>query len=170
MKNKSKSKLVLTGLILFIFMSVNCISQDVPWYNSWVKFPANEPVITGDPDSWNAFMSCPSVIHEEGIFKMWFRGIDLNNTEQQIGYAWSYDGVDWNVKEEPVLQAVTAVHNCVIKGTGTVLRINDTLRMWYWAIFPEPSAKICYAWSVDDTTWHERAEPVLVGGGSGTWD
>ena len=160
-------KLLTITLTILITCS---FAQETSWWNSWVKFPTNQPVIVGDPEDWNAFMSCPSVIHEEGIFKMWFRGIDLNDTQQQIGYAWSEDGVNWNVKEEPILQAVTPVFNCLIKGTGTVLRINDTLRMWYWAIFPDFSAKICYAWSVDDTTWHEYPNPVLERGEPGTWD
>jgi len=160
----------LMGLILFIFMTINSNAQDATWWNSWVKYPTNQPVIVGDYNSWSAYLSTPTVIFEDNIFKMWFRGIDKENTEQQIGYAWSDDGINWNVKEEPVIPAVTEELECIIKGTGTVLRINDTLRMWYWCIFPDYSAAISYAWSVDDTTWHEREEPVFERGESGTWD
>jgi len=101
----------LMGLILFVFMTLNSNAQDAPWWNSWVKYPTNQPVIVGDYNSWSAYLSTPTVIFEDNIFKMWFRGIDKENTEQQIGYAWSDDGINWNVKEEPVIPAVTASHN-----------------------------------------------------------
>jgi predicted GH43/DUF377 family glycosyl hydrolase len=170
MKTKSNIKLILTGLIVFTFMSINSPAQDTPWWNSWVKYPTNQPVIVGDNDSWAAYLSCPTVIFDDGIFKMWFRGIDYENTTQQIGYAWSYDGINWEVKEVPVIPAITVVNECIIKGTGTVLRINDTLRMWYWGVHTNNTADISYAWSVDDTTWHERPESVLEAGEPGTWD
>ena len=151
---------------MIVLSSFNSVAQDQPWWNSWVKYPTNQAVIVGDPGSWDAYLSTPTVIFEDGIFKMWYRGINKANTAQQIGYAWSYDGVKWEVKKEPVIP----VEDKYIKGTGTVLRINDTLKMWYWVIDTDFTATVNYAWSLDDTTWHELPEPVLEAGEPGTWD
>lgn len=47
--------------------------------------------------SWDKYAGRPSVIYDEGIFKMWYDGREssLPGTESKIGYAISSDGFSW---------------------------------------------------------------------------
>ena len=164
-----KKLLLIQTTILLLLTAGFTHAQDQPWWNSWVKYPTNSPVLEGDTGTWceNLGIDGPTVIYEEGIFKIWFVGGDRG--EMKIGFAWSEDGVNWNMKKEPVVFEGTGDWT-VDNMTGQVLRINDTLRMWYYSGDGSTFTGIGYAWSVDDTLWHGRPEPVLAAGEPGTWD
>lgn len=62
-------------------------------FESFVKYP-NNPVMTGNA-AWEANVLCePTVMLEDGVFKMWYRG----NTDagSAIAYATSSDGITWD--------------------------------------------------------------------------
>jgi len=67
------------------------------------------------PYEWNArFVARPTVIYDDGIFKMWYdttSGTDYFApiTEQSIGYATSSDGLVWNKYPNPVFSGFAAV-------------------------------------------------------------
>jgi hypothetical protein len=146
MKTKKHISLILTGLTLFIFMSINSLAQNTPWWKNWEK--NEDPVMTGISNEWCGYVLFPVVIHDEGMFKMWFTG--WKSDAREIGYAESSDGLDWDIHLDPVIQGGELADWDRHKFPGSVLRINDTLRMWYagstqnYATFA-----IGYAWSVD---------------------
>ena len=66
------------------------------------KHPLNPVLPLGDIDAWDSIKAAPwesrTVIYdeEEGLFKAWYGGIDLNpKSIYATGYATSNDGVHW---------------------------------------------------------------------------
>jgi len=111
----------------------------------------------------------PVVIYDEGMYKMWFTG--WNSDVRQIGYAESTDGMDWDIHPDPVLPGGGTAEWNRHKFPGSVLRINDTLHMWYAGSTSNYSTfAVGYAWSVDGIAWHLNPAPVLEKGDPGTWD
>ena len=165
MKTNSHISLIFTGLILFMLIPVN---SDAQVWNTWMKFWDN-PVMEGVAGSWNSSVTNPDVIFEDGIFKMWFTGGNSGN--YQIGYAESEDGIDWDIYIDPVIPVGDLGDWNWIKFVGTVLHINDTLRMWYTAYSGTANLyAIGYAWSVEEHEWNLHPDPVLEIGNLGYWD
>lgn len=167
MKTKLHFRLILMGLILIVFISINCRAQ-----LNWEKYESN-PVMQVEPGSWyswNVFF--PVVIYEENTFKMWFCGSN-ENPGRHIGYATSTDGLDWedNIFSVPVISSGDPGPWALDVYPGSVLRINDTLRMWFsGSTNSVDNGSIGYAWSVEPYIWHVLPEPVLEKGESGTWE
>jgi len=68
---------------------------------NWVKDPANPVIPCGKSGEWDDKETWdPFVIHEDGIFKMWYGGTRLVNGKRdfQIGYATSRDGTHFTKK------------------------------------------------------------------------
>ncbi len=134
----------------------------------WNEHPDN-PILTGAHlpacDAWQT----PHVIYDpdEGLFKMWFimstvvRGGPtwLVSFEQQLGYATSRDGVQWDVHPEPVYHS--GRRPCVIKdGPGAY-------RMWMNSS-PTPDGSFddlvrhIYRFeSTDGVEWTRDPEPAV---------
>jgi predicted GH43/DUF377 family glycosyl hydrolase len=165
MKTNSNINLLLMGLILFTFITVNSSAQ-----LNWVKCEGN-PIIEGSLPEWDVSKWYPVVIHEDGLFKMWYGGYNWQNLTHQIGYGVSEDGITWSLNDDPVIPSGAPGAWDRVRMPGTVLRINDTLRMWYvgstldWA-----TRAFGYAWAVEENNWNVLPDPVLVKGEPGTWD
>ncbi|MCD4730959.1 MAG: T9SS type A sorting domain-containing protein [Bacteroidales bacterium] len=166
MKTNLNISLILIGLILAILMPVNSNAQ-----LNWDKYE-NNPVLQVQPGtwySWNVFF--PVVIFDDDMFKMWFCG-NNSSSSRHIGYVTSPDGLDWDIWGPPVIvmpgdQGEWDAH----KYPGTVLLIDDTLRMWYsGSTNSSDNGSIGYAWSVEQYVWNELPLPVLEAGESGAWD
>lgn len=75
---------------------------------NWTRFGEN-PVLTagseGTFDSNGVWL--PSVSYVDGVFHMWYTGIDANN-KYRIGYATSTDGVHWIKSASPVISLGSA--------------------------------------------------------------
>jgi hypothetical protein len=88
----------------------------------WTKFDGN-PVITTTQD-WEKYTTEPSVIYDDGIFKLWYGG------SSALGYATSRDGIHWTKYEHnPVvfLQPDNTNHPPYdIAGRPFVLKYLDT--------------------------------------------
>lgn len=67
---------------------------------SWVRDPGN-PVLVG-----NGAAIChvfdPTVIHDNGLFRMWFGFVGFDINHAMIGYAESADGSHWTAGTSPV--------------------------------------------------------------------
>ncbi len=87
MKTNLHISLIFAGLILLLLITENSNAQQ---WNNWIKCYDN-PVMEGDVANWNIFLYDPQVLYENGVFKMWFNGVDTQIV--QIGYAESYDGI-----------------------------------------------------------------------------
>jgi len=70
---------------------------------NWQVSPA--PILPiGAPGSWDAVQtSNPSVLYEDGLFRMWYQGVDARHT-YRIGYAESEDGWNWQKKPKVMFQ------------------------------------------------------------------
>ena len=155
MKTKTLLSLITTGLILFVFTSTKSFSQ--VWYENWERNPQN-PIMDG-PVNWTNNFSSPVIIHEDDTYKMWF-----TSGEWEIGYAASDDGFSWEIHQSPVIIAGNGNDWDYHKSADVVLRIDDTLRMWYSGIDSDwDPYRLGYAWSLDGIAWQLNEEPVLEG-------
>lgn len=73
----------------------------------------------------------PSVIHDNGLFRMHYRAQGIDRISQ-IGYAVSEDGIRWNRLRQPVLEPNGAVELFGVEDPR-VVRIKDTFYMSYTA-------------------------------------
>jgi len=163
MKSNLSISLISIGLILFIFMSINSSAQ-----LNWVKYE-NNPVLEGTTGNWNENIFYPVVIHEENTFKIWYCG--WKDESRQIGYAYSDDGINWNMDEDPVIPEGNPGDWDWHRYPGTVLRIDDTVRMWYsGSTNSADNFSIGYAWADEENEWNLLPVPVLEKGDTGEWD
>jgi predicted GH43/DUF377 family glycosyl hydrolase/dienelactone hydrolase len=141
---------------------------------SILEHVGTDPVlIHGSPDSWEAFaVSEPCVIMDNDTLKMWYVGwTSVWRTPTHIGYAWSLDGINWNRNvNNPVMSADLPWEGVRINQIS-VIKENNTFRMWYSAGDNENfSTAIGYAWSEDGLVWTKHEEPVLLPGTIEEWD
>ena len=147
---------------------------------AWTKHPG--PVLrVGDPDAWdNCFLEGPSVIFEDGQYKMWYAAYDCNVNGQttdgkvNIGYALSDDGINWEkFSGNPVLTTTTNAWDDITVQDPHVISYNGQYHMWYGGTDREDNyfQQTGYAWSDDGITWTKSAaNPVLQRGAHGQWD
>lgn len=89
---------------------------------NWTKHGA--VISPGPQGNWmDMGAMSPSVIYEDGVFKMWFVGAQhFQKYRNGIGYAISTDGKTWEVERQPVVplsQSIPIVWNpCVVKKDG----------------------------------------------------
>lgn len=160
MKTKLQINILAMGFILFLFAAINLTAQ-----TNWDKYEGN-PVFEEFGTWASDGVAAPSVLYEDGIFKMWFYA------GGNIGYAESTDGITWVPNDDPVIPAGTPGNWDEERGHPYVIRVNDTLKMWFagssdgwnWDI------SIGYAWSVDNIEWNIWPDRVLEKGEPGSWD
>jgi len=126
---------------------------------TWTPHP--DPVIDlGPKGSYDGYtLAASTVLVEEGIFKMWYNGIDAAG-RMTINYATSPDGFAWTKYEgNPVvdLGPDTAAYY------PSVVRVGATYMMWF------TSKGIRMATSADGITWDIYPDPVLEKGPEGSW-
>lgn len=158
MKTNLHIKLIITGLIICCLIPLSTPAQIF-----WDKYEGN-PVISAAP--WVSRAAIPVVIYEDQVFKMWFTAAN------KIGYGTSPDGITWTLNDDPVIPQAAPGSWDYYRGTGSVIRVNDTLKMWYFGS-NDPSGwewAIGYAWSSDNITWNLFPTPVLEKGDPGSWD
>ncbi len=153
---------------------------------SWTKYEGN-PVLDANPSSWDEFaVETVAVLLDDDApaserFKMWYAGRTSEtpgDPAYDIGYAWSTDGKAWTKHSAPVLVkgAADDWDNHFLEGPS-VIKDGATFKMWYAAMDAiandqASDGKVCigYAESTDGIVWVKHEGPVLVTGGSGTWD
>ncbi len=169
-KSTMKTKTLLTVYVLAILL-VSGISSDLFSQTIWDKNEIN-PILqfgeTGDWDESSAYM--PRVIYHDNMYKMYYSG--NQGDEYHVGLATSDDGVNW-VKDatNPIILEENPGAWDVNQAVGTILLIDDTLRMWYEGWAPgEDNYMIGNAWSLDGYRWHVTSCPVLENGNIGSWD
>lgn len=72
---------------------------------NWVKHPSNPIFVPDSPNRWDGYsVSDPDVIYHEGLYHMWYKGWRKKGGNAWIGYATSFDGINWQRDpENPVL-------------------------------------------------------------------
>jgi hypothetical protein len=147
----------------------------------WTKYTGNPVLIPGNSSDWyNTFISSPSVMMENGSYKMWFTAPDLILNNQptdgkgNIGYATSTDGVNWVVYPVPVLIAGEQANwDAASIAEPSVIKIGATYHLFYSALdqWTIENFQVGYASSKDGITWIKATQnPVLKIGGAGQWD
>lgn len=147
----------------------------------WTRYSQNPVLIPGADSSWfNSFVSSPSVILDEGIYKMWFTAPDLilngqpTDGKGNIGYATSNDGIDWSIYPNPVLIAGEQLNwDSASIAEPSVVKINNMYHMFYSALdqWGIENFQVGYAVSVDGIFWTKSTRnPVLQIGSNGQWD
>jgi len=162
MKTNLQNKFILIGLIIFNFISMQLFSQ-----GDWVKYEG--PVISETPWSTHAFY--PAVLHDEGVYKMWFSA--YIGGYSSIGYAKSDDGIEWKINNLPVIYGNVGGAWQEDKGAGTVLRVNDTLKMWYTGSSDNFDIELAIGYAYYDESigeWNINSNPVLDKGLPNSWD
>jgi len=182
-----------TGAILFNddssrFEMFYCGSPGSPWRPfrigfatsvdgiNWIKYAGN-PVLVPDPGTWDAgSVEMPSVIRENGLYKMWYSGSPTpNSTEDKIGYATSPDGINWTKDpHNPVFVPGSAAWEAGGVYCPAVLAVDTGgYVMWYqgWDT-GVANDQIGIATSPDGINWQRDTihNPVLKQGVSPEWD
>ena len=154
---------------------------------NWVKYEGNPILEAGPSNSWESGSpEGPTVIKDNGIFKMWYGAVDTVDNGQEtdyrsnIGYAWSVDGKSWEkYPDNPVLLTGDwGSWDAAVIQDPFVMKIDETYYMWYSG-FPEwiegtdltGIYQIGLAYSSDGITWTKSENnPVLKKGSNGSWD
>lgn len=118
---------------------------------NWTKYPGNPVLNIGNPGSWDdMWVGVPAVIKRNNRFEMWYSALSEADIATgrydtiRIGYATSYDGINWVKYPNPVLTTLTPPHNPAVDSNGPwapdVVFDGTNYRMWY-----ETAAGFCYA-------------------------
>ncbi len=179
--NDIRATVLLTVLILSVL--IGCDGGTTPGDGGtpveFTKYAGN-PVIPEAPDGSTAhWKSDPFVMKEDGVYKMWF-GYNADGTKTQIGYATSFDGIDWTVRQLPALPlGADGEWDDEDVETPFITFANGNYHMYYcargepeggeWS--PEVTYRIGHATSSDGLIWtKDPNNPVLDLGGPGDWD
>jgi beta-1,2-mannobiose phosphorylase / 1,2-beta-oligomannan phosphorylase len=164
---KSFFKLIL--LITFLFLS----NADLFAQVNWTKYPGN-PVLTGQPGTWYAYLGMSSVLYnsDSSRYEMWFTCGAQASYPYTIGFAWSYDGISWNVySSNPVLTPTQGDWDAYTVIAPYVLRENGQYKMWYsGSATPAFLLRIGYATSPDGINWTKHPSNPVLEPGSALWE
>ena len=123
----------------------------------WKKHPSNPVLDVGEPGSWEDHTAMVEAVEFNGTyFEMWYYGWNL--VQHEIGYASSYDGVNWKKSSEnPVVRAgeVGSWDSWLTTYPAILLR-DSVCRMWYYGHdnaqgscgYATTSAQEALAWEV----------------------
>lgn len=132
---------------------------------SWAKNPS--PVLSSGPGGFDVSnVASPSVILDGGIYKMWYRGMDVSHIGR-IGYATSLDGISWtkvpgDKTGGSVLDLGSGFDNTYIDG-ARVYKDNSVYKMIYLASDGSKERE-GYAISPDGIHWTKHPNPACSSG------
>jgi predicted GH43/DUF377 family glycosyl hydrolase len=118
---------------------------------------------------WEDDLNRPSVIKHDGLYRMWYTG--QFNGQSSIGYATSSDGIHWDRREHPVLEAKQPWE----KGAVMCPSVNwdergQQFRMWYSGGDQYEPDAIGYATSSDGVVWQKHDGPVFEADPYNRWE
>ena len=136
---------------------------------SWTEY-AHNPVISHGPGIYDAFFArFPSVVFDDGVYKMWYTGAyPVNHGPHPAGlgidYATSSDGVHWNKYSANPVFVANGTSDAYFVESPSVVKIEGAYVMAY----DDNGANISLAFSPDGVSWTATAS-ALSASGSG-WD
>lgn len=109
---------------------------------SWSQFPGNPIITLSSAGTWDSYWCYfPCVFYEPSDasrpFKMWYAGVNTTtpapNTVEQIGYAYSTNGIDWTKSSSNPVMTVGAGGSWEAQGVipGFVLKTGSTYNLVY---------------------------------------
>ncbi len=138
---------------------------------AWVKDPANPVFRPGPSGSWDdRNVYAAKVIDVGNGYLMWYTGNGVTSASPRIGYAWSYDGINWTRHPAPVLSPGNSGWDSKGVSAPSVLKKDGLWHMWY-AGKDLSRYGIGYATSSDGITWTKYPNnPVLTASAEGADD
>ena len=153
-------------MALIALLATNALGQ-----TKWTKYEGNPVLNLGGPGAWDDYsIFGPSVLSEDGTYKIWYNGSDGSN--DRIGYATSTDGIVWTkYGGNPVLDLGAPGEWDDFRLIFSFVLFEDGMyKMWYTG-GDGSNYRIGYATSTDGIVWTKYANnPVLDLGASGEWD
>jgi len=136
---------------------------------AWEKHPDNPVLDLGKSGEWDECgVYTPTVLFDGDMYHMWYAGYDCLN--HRIGYAYSFDGIEWKKHPDPVLDlGPSGKWDDYGVSHPTVLFDGTIYHMWYTGSDGSTN-RIGYATSDDPINWKKHPKPVLNPGRSGRWD
>jgi predicted GH43/DUF377 family glycosyl hydrolase len=132
------------------------------------------PVLDTTAGKWDDLtVEVPMVIHENGIYKMWYTGWNMADDSVGIGYATSPDGMTWTKHPSYIFGPGTAAWESGYPYSCFVMPVTGGYEMWYSATDMNQSEfNLGYATSSDGIIWQRDTvnNPVLRVGSPGSWD
>jgi len=159
---------------LFLLLPLLLVSTgDLLAQEAWEKYPGN-PVLSGQPGTWHAVLSMNSVLYnaDSSRYEMWFACAAQDGPPFAIGFAWSSDGVAWNVHSPgPVLGPSAGSWDAYYVMGPYVLRDSGQYKMWYTGISPGGlTGQIGYATSPDGISWTKHPSNPVLAPGTASWE
>lgn len=153
-----------TYFIIFILLFIFSIKTKTFAYTTFTKFPSN-PILSPISNSWESNRTAyPNVIYDssDNNYKMWYSGYD--GTKWSIGYATSYDGINWERhSSNPVLSWNNDPNEPKNFLTPFVIKDNNIYRMWYTSTpNDQNNFKIGYAESNDGINWNKITSGQII--------
>ncbi len=140
------------------------------------KEPSNPVLNLGPLGSWDDYgIGAPSILYQNGTYKMWYVGTEGGPNTDKIGYATSSDGLVWSkYYQNPVLKpSPPETWDDTLVGYPSVIFNGAEYLMYYNAItfVGDPNGKIGIANSSDGINWIKYPlNPIIDLGPPGSWD
>ena len=126
---------------------------------SWTKYAGN-PVLLHDPGGWDGSIAHPFVLHDGGVYRMWYTG-SVTGFDHRIGYAESSDGLAWT-KSGVVLGPTPGAWDAGSVTLSVVVKEGSNFTMWYSGHDGSLNFHVGRATSSDGMTWtKDAANPVM---------
>jgi len=137
----------------------------------WTRYAGN-PVLQPSATGWDAeTLSGPRVIRDGSRYLMYYRGNGGGSV--QTGLAVSNDGITWTKDPRNPVLPLGGSGSWDQSGTepGGVFVDHGMFHMFYNGASPGSPEAVGLATSPDGVTWQKlTGNPVLTGGGPGSWD
>ena len=159
--------------LLLLITVLAMSSVDLLAQVNWTKYPGN-PVLPGQPGTWYAYTTMNSVLYnaDSSRYEMWFTAGAQIAYPYTIGYAWSSDGISWNVySANPVLTPTSGEWDAYMVLAPYVLRENGQYKMWYTGCATSSILdRIGYATSPDGINWTKHPLNPVLEPGTEPWE
>jgi predicted GH43/DUF377 family glycosyl hydrolase len=160
--------LPVLGLV-FVALTTRCDDRQGQTSQSSWRPPVDRPLISMGDTVPHMLWNDPSVLKEDGGYRMWLSGGDPRNVQRivvQIYQARSTDGIDWKISGDPVLTPGPEAWDSLRVETPSVVHVGDTYHLYYSG-FDEAGARegisaIGHATSRDGIHWSKDARNPVV--------
>jgi len=131
----------------------------------------NNPIFNGTQTWDDLAVINPTILYEDGSYKMWFGGRNVG-LPIQIGYATSQDGIVWDELSSPVLTTGSGEDfDAQDLKAVWVLHDENEYKMYYTATNSSAMPRLGLATSPDGISWSKYTQnPILELGGPGSWN